>query len=78
LRDVQLESRFGAKDILLPPEDIHFEWLADRFLPPSWFRYQVAFSLGDVFIALGAFWLLANPGSSMQFTKQLIKRGLPI
>ena len=75
LRDVQSGSRFGIKDILLHPEDTRFEWLADRFLPPSWFPYQVAFSLGDVFIALGVFWLLAKPSSSMQFTKQFIQRG---
>ena len=79
LRDIQPGSRFGAKDILLYSEDTRFEWLADRFLPPTWFPYQVAFSLGDVFIALGAFWLLAKPRSSMQFTKQLIdNRGISI
>ncbi len=59
LLDYPAGTLFGAKDILLPPEATRFEWLADRFLPPSWFFYQVAFSLGDVFIAIGAFWLLA-------------------
>jgi hypothetical protein len=79
LRDVETGSRFGTKDILLRPEDTRFEWLADRFLPPSWFPYQVAFSLGDVFIALGAFWLLAQPASTLQFKKQLIdNRGISI
>jgi len=70
LRDAQSGSRFGAKDILLPPQDTRFEWLADRFLPPIWSPYQVAFSLGDIFIALGVFWLLAKPGLSIQFTKR--------
>ena len=70
LRDVNFGTRFGAKDILLRPQDTRFESLADRFLPPTWFPYQVAFCLGDVFIALGVFWLLAKPGSSMQFTKR--------
>ena len=74
LSDIQPGSRFGMKDILLSPQDTRFEWLADRFLPPIWFPYQVAFSLGDVFIALGAFWLVARPESSIQFTK----RGIPI
>ena len=78
LRDIQPGSRFGVKDILLHPEDIRFEWLADRFLPPTWFPYQVAFSLGDVFIALGVFWLLAQPASTLQFTQQLTKKGISI
>jgi len=70
LRDVQSGSRFGAKDILLHPADTRLEWLADRFLPPTWSPYQVAFSLGDGFIALGIFYLLAKPGSSTQFTNR--------
>lgn len=53
-------SRFGSKDILLQPEHTRLEWLADRFLPPAWMSYQVAFSLGDIFIAVGVFWLLAR------------------
>ena len=56
----EIESRIGHKDILLPANDTRLEWLADRFLPPAWFPYQVAFSLGDVFIAFGAFWILAR------------------
>jgi hypothetical protein len=63
LLDIQPGSRFGMKDILLLPEDIRFEWLSDRFLDPGWFPFRVAFSLGDVLIALGVFWLLARPGA---------------
>jgi hypothetical protein len=61
-------SRFGNKDILLPPEQTRLEWLADRFLPPVWSPYQVAFSLGDVFIAVGVFWLLAKQESKRVIT----------
>jgi len=55
-------SHFGQKDILLLPAETHFALLADRFLLPDWASYRAAFSLGDIFIALGAFWLLAVPG----------------
>lgn len=66
LSDVPPGSRFGPKDILLLPEQTRFEWLADRFLPPVWSPYQVAFSLGDVFIAVGVFWLLARQNTYEQ------------
>jgi hypothetical protein len=57
--EIPLGSRFGTKDILLLPEDTRFEILADRFLTPTWLNYPVAFSLGDVFLAIGIFLLLA-------------------
>jgi hypothetical protein len=52
-------QRIGYKDVLLPSNETRLETLSDRFLPPEAFPYQVAFSLGDVFIAFGAFWILA-------------------
>ncbi len=74
LLDIQPGSRLGPKDILLHTEDTRFEWLADRFFLPSWFPYQVAFSFGDILIAIGAFWILASPGSSSNF--QISNRGI--
>jgi len=58
---ISLGSRFGQKDILLLSQNTHFEFLADRFLLPDWIPYKVAFSVGDVLVSLGIFWLLAHP-----------------
>jgi hypothetical protein len=56
-------SRFGQKDVLLLPGETRLALLADRFLLPDWIHYQVAFSLGDILVAVGVFWLLASGGS---------------
>lgn len=53
-------SRFGQKDIVLLPQNTNLAFLSDRFLLPGWLPYKVAFSLGDVLVAIGAFWLLAR------------------
>lgn len=60
----ELGDRIGYKDILLPQDKTRLELLADRILPPAGFPYQVAFSLGDIFIAIGAFWILAYQKST--------------
>ena len=73
LLDIQPGSRIGTKDILLHPQDTRFEWLADRFLTPTWSPYQVAFSFGDILVAIGVFRLLAKPGSLVQNMNRGIK-----
>lgn len=53
----------GTKDILLEKADTRLWFLGDIFLMPKWFNYAVAFSLGDVLLSLGAFWLFWELGS---------------
>ena len=53
---------WGGKDVVLPVHATRLRWLSDYFLTPSWFPIRIAFSLGDLFIAGGAFWLLWSVG----------------
>jgi hypothetical protein len=59
----KIGERLGTgKDIVLPVPQTILPWLTDRFVLPHWFPYQVAFSLGDIFISLGSFWVLWGTG----------------
>ncbi len=56
-------SVIGTKSIVLPVEETQLEWLADRFTVPDQSPIHFAFSLGDIFLAAGAFWVLWAGGS---------------
>jgi hypothetical protein len=49
---------FGSKSIVMPVEETRLEWLGDRFIVPDQLPIKIAFSLGDVFLVIGAFWML--------------------
>jgi hypothetical protein len=59
-------ERLGVtKDKVLPVSETQLWFLSDRFVVPNWTHTHIAFSMGDVLIALGAiwfFWSLGGPG----------------
>jgi len=67
----QVGQRLGyEKDIILAVEDTRLWFLSDRFTLPDASPWHVAFSLGDIFIAGGAFWLMWSLGDRQE-TKEV-------
>jgi hypothetical protein len=67
----QLGQRFGVgKDVVLPAAETTLWFLSDWLVFPEWIPYKAAFSLGDVLIAIGAFWMLLSSGGSPSITKE--------
>jgi len=58
-------QRLGvSKDVVLPYERMVFPMLSDRIILPPFLSDHLAYSLGDLFIAWGAFWLLWSVGKN--------------
>jgi hypothetical protein len=52
-------TRLGySKDRILAAADTKLAWFSDCLTLPQWFPYKFAFSLGDIFISIGAVLLL--------------------
>ena len=65
------ERLLFTKDFVLPLANTRLWFLDDRFILPAWMNYPVAFSIGDVLIAIGAFWLLWSLGSPNKQQKEI-------
>ena len=67
-----LGERVGfGKDILLLKEETSLWFLGDVFTLPTWMHYPLAFSVGDILISMGAFWLLWELGRPQENFKEM-------
>jgi hypothetical protein len=69
---LEVGERVGlGKDILLQRGQTRLWFLGDIFMLPEWLNYPLAFSLGDILIATGAFWLLWELGRPRSHPKEV-------
>lgn len=58
-------ERIGqTKDRLIAEDETYFAILSDRMVIPKWTGYAIAYSWGDVLIAVGTFWFLWRAGKA--------------
>jgi hypothetical protein len=71
---LRLGERVGfGKDILLEKAMTRLWYLGDVIMHPEVFRYPLAFSIGDILISMGAFWLLWRLGSPRQISQEVTR-----
>ena len=75
---VQVSLQIGeriefGKDILLPKATTKLWVLSDIFLTPQWMNSRAAFSIGDIFISVGAFLFLWSLGDSQKYQSMEVK-----
>ena len=69
---LQAGDRAGlGKDIVLSRADANLWFLGDIFMLPDRLDYPLAFSFGDILIAMGAFWLLWELGRPQSQPKEV-------
>jgi hypothetical protein len=71
----QIGSRHGlSKDMVLAKESTHLWILSDILTLPNWIPYRVAFSIGDVLIAIGVFVYLLQNNPSDFTSKKVVQQ----
>ena len=71
----QIGSRHGlSKDMVLAKEATHLWILSDILTLPKWIPYRVAFSIGDVLIAVGVFVYLLQSEASGFTSKKVVQQ----
>ena len=69
---LEIGKRVGlGKDVLMLKEETTLWFLGDTLTLPPWMHYPLAFSIGDILISMGAFWLLWQIGHPQKNSKEL-------